>query len=169
MSFNLRDRTKFHVIFAVGCAIALGLSYLLENILGAEKTLAVTITLLTAVGGFTGFLYAKHAQETQLFRELFRDFNARYAILNDDLNEIRNRPIGQPIVNADHKVLYEYFNLCAEEYLYANAGYIDSRVWCAWQNGMCYFNEDSEIRDFWKFELLQNSYYGFTLDCIQKS
>jgi hypothetical protein len=165
MRFHLQDRTKLHVIFGVGCAVVLVLSFFLS----AKESLPVTITLLTAVGGVTGFLYAKHAQETQVFRELFCEFNARYDKLNGRLNEIRNRPAGKPIEDADHGVLFDYFNLCAEEYLYASAGYIDPRVWRAWQNGMCYFDEDPEIHDFWKRELQQDSYYGFTLDCIRNA
>jgi hypothetical protein len=118
---------------------------------------------LTAVGGFTGFLYAKHTQETQTFRELFREFNERYNELNDRLNEIRNRPPGQELTAADHGDLFDYFNLCAEEYMYADAGYIDPRVWCSWKNGMHYFDQDPEIHDFWVGELKQYSYYGFTI------
>ena len=165
MPFDLRDRTKFHVVFGVGCLAVFMLSLALSCFLGVKDSLTITIPLLTAVGGFTGFLYARHAQETQLFRELFRDFNARYDKLNKRLNEIRDRPKGQLLEDTDHGVLFDYFNLCAEEYLYADAGYIDLSVWRAWQNGMCYFDQDPEIHDFWLLELQQNSFYGFTLDC----
>ena len=128
--------------------------------------LSIIIPLLTAVGGVTGFLYAQQARDIQLFRELFREFNARYETLDDRLNEIRNRPQAQPLKDTDHGVLFAYFNLCAEEHMYATAGYIDSRVWRAWHNGMYHFAEDPEIRNFWKDELRQDSYYGFTPDCI---
>lgn len=167
MKFDLHDRTKFHVIFGVGCIAVLALSFFL-SVLGAKEILAVTITLLTAVGGVTGFLYAKHAQDTQLFRELFREFNARYDTLNERLNEIRSRPVHIKLEVTDHGVLFDYFNLCAEEYMYSTAGCIDSRVWRAWQKGMCHFAQDPEIRDFWMRELQQDSYYGFTLDCLHE-
>ena len=164
MNFDLHARTKFHLIFGVGCVAVLVFS-LFHSVLTDKENLPLTITLLTAVGGVTGFLYAKHAQETQIFRELFREFNARYDTLNGRLNEIWNRPADQLLKDTDKGVLFDYFNLCAEEHMYATAGYIDSLVWRAWHNGMCHFAKDPEILDFWKRELQQNSYYRFTLDC----
>jgi len=158
--FDLRDRPKFPLMFGLGCLAVLALSFALS----ATQLCSVIFTLLTAVGGITGFLYAQHARDIQLFRELFREFNVRYGTLDDRLNEIRNRPSDQPLKDTDHGTLIAYFNLCAEEYMYATAGYLDSRVWSAWHNGMCYFDQDPEIHDFWKGELQQGSYYGFTLD-----
>ena len=163
--FDLRNKTKFPLIFGVGCLVALALSFAFN----AKQPLSIAIPLLTAVGGFTGFLYAQHAQDIQLFRELFHEFNERYGLLNDRLNEIRDRQEGQSLKDTDHSVLFAYFNLCAEEYMYVTAGYIDCRVCCAWHNGMCYFDQDPEIHDFWKKELEQGSYYGFTLDCISRN
>jgi len=163
MRFDLRHRTTFPLIFVVGCVVAL-LVFFFLSFLSTTERLTTAITVLTAWGGVTGFLYAKHAQETQLFRELFREFNARYDNLNDRLNEIWNRPADQSLKDTDHGVLCDYFNLCGEEHMYATAGYIDPRVWLAWHNGMRYFAQDPEILDFWNRELKQNSYYGFTLD-----
>jgi len=163
MKFDLRHRTRFPVIFAVGCVVALLVFFVLPFLSFAER-LTVSITVVTAFGGAMGFLYAEHTQETQLFRELFREFNARYDTLNNELIEIRNRPEGQALRDADYGVLCDYFNLCAEEHIYATAGCIDPRVWLAWQNGMRYFARDAEILELWKRELEQDSYYGFTLD-----
>ncbi|MGH7967354.1 MAG: hypothetical protein ACREIC_01365 [Limisphaerales bacterium] len=156
---------KLPLMFGVGCLAVVALSLSLP----AAERLSITISLLTAVGGVSGFLYAQHARDIQLFRELFREFNARYDTLNDRLNEIRNREPGQPLKETDHGVLFAYFNLCGEEYMYATAGYIDPRVWCAWHNGMCYFDRDPEIHNFWKDELRQDSYYGFALGCMPRN
>lgn len=161
LRFNLQDNTKLPLMFGVGCLAVLALSFSLS----ATARLSFTIPLLTAVGGITGFLYAQHTRDIQLFRELFREFNKRYGKLNDDLNKIRNRPPDQPLEDTDHGVLFAYFNLCAEEYMYFTAGHIDPRVWCAWVQGMRYFDQDPEIHKFWRGELRQGSYYGFTLDC----
>jgi hypothetical protein len=146
--------------FGLSCLAVLVLSYY------TKQKWRVTSTLLAAVGGTTAFLYAQHTRDIQLFRELFRDFNERYGKLNDSLNEIYNRQGSHSLSIADKSVLATYFNLCAEEYMYASAGYIDFRVWDAWQNGMCYFYKDPEIHDFWKDEFRQGSYYGFDFDCI---
>jgi hypothetical protein len=159
--FDLRDRPKFPLMFGIGCSAVLALSFSFP----ASVRLSLTGTLLAAVAGISGFLYAQHARDLQFFRELFREFNARYDALNDRLNEIRNRPKDQSLTDTDKGVLMAYFNLCAEESLYTTAGYIDSRVRDAWHKGMCYFDQDPEIQQFWKDELKQDSYYGFTLDC----
>jgi hypothetical protein len=159
--FALQATTKLPLLFGVGCLAVLALSFSLS----AAQCLSATITLLTAVGGITGFLYAQQARDIQLFRELFCEFNKRYGELNNGLNEFCHSP--RDLTDPDRRVLSAYFDLCAEEYMYFTAGYIDFRVWCAWVEGMRYFDEDHRIRQFWEGELnKQKSYYGFSLDCI---
>ena len=140
---------------------------LLSFFLSPSERLPVVISLLTAIGGVTGFLYSQHSQELQLFRELFCEFNARYDRLNAKLNEIRSRPEGEPLKDSDIPILYDYFNLCAEEHMYQIAGCIDSRVWLTWRKGMQHFAADPEIRSLWQRELQSDSYYGFGLDFSQ--
>lgn len=157
--FDLQHKTKFPVIFVVGCIAVLTASFLFNP----TDRLSVVISLLTAVGGTTAFLYSKHSRDTELFIDLFRNFNARYDKLNERLNEIYNRPPDVKLTAVDRDILCDYFNLCAEEYLFGNAGFIDVAVWRAWQAGMSYFAKDPEILDFWRNELEQGSYYGFTI------
>jgi hypothetical protein len=165
--FHLSHRTWYHWVFVIGGVIVVFL--VLCNILN----LTGTIALLSALG----FFYTQHARDTQFFHELFREFNARYDRLKGRLNDICNRPEKQPLddprnppanqrsKDTDKSILCEYFNLCAEEWIYHKAGYIDPTVWCAWHSGMQYFAENAEIREFWKKELQeQDSYYGFRLD-----
>ncbi len=160
MMFNLRRRTKYPLLFVLGCLVV---AVIASFFLSGSERMSVTVSLLTAVGGLTAFLYSNHSQQIQLFRELFREFNARYDALNANLIRIRTRPPGEKLQPSDLGVLSDYFNLCAEEYLYAAAGCLDARVWRAWQNGMRYFAEDPEILEFWLQELRQDSYYGFTI------
>jgi hypothetical protein len=144
-------------MFGLGCLAVLALSF--------SQPWKVTTPILIAVGGVTGFLFAQHARDTQLFRELFREFNERYRALNNSLNKICDSR--RDLTDLDHRVLCAYFDLCAEEYMYFTSGHIDSRVWCAWAEGMRYFARHHQIRSFWEGELKkQKSYYGFTLDCI---
>jgi hypothetical protein len=160
--FNLRHRTYYPcVFFGISCVIVV-------LFLCNTQHLTVTISLLAAVGGFSGFLYTQHSRDTQFFHELFREFNARYDDLNGRLNDIRNRPKDQrqPLNDTDKNVLCDYFNLCAEEWIYDEAGYIDPKVWRAWHNGMHYFAENAEIGKFWEDELKQDSYYGFPVALI---
>jgi len=115
-------------------------------------------------GGFVAFLYTQHLQQSRLFKELFTEFNQRYNELNEGLNDIRGRPEGAPLKPEDTKTLFDYFNLCGEEFLFFRAGYIDLDVWRSWCHGMQEFMNDPEIRRLWEDELKSGSYYGFTLD-----
>ena len=147
------------MLFGIGCLAVLALSFFLSS----SERLAVAATLLTALSGVTAFLYSNHSQETALFRDLFREFNSRYDTLNEGLNAIFNRPANTPIEPTDHGLLFDYFNLCAEEQMFARAGCIDSSVWRAWQNGMRFLAQDPEIRAFREQELKQDSYYNFQI------
>lgn len=155
----LQHRNKIPLLFGSLCFAVLTMSFFLSP----SERLTTTFTLLTAAGGVTAFLYSRYSQDIDLFRELFREFNSRYDDLNEKLNEICNRPKDEQLKPTDHGLLYDYFNLCAEEQMFALAGCIDSRVWRAWQNGMRHFAQDPEIREFWQRELQQDSYYGFTI------
>jgi hypothetical protein len=78
----------------------------------------------------------QHLDEAKLFKELFAEFNARYDALNDDLNTILFGP-PEGLLSADEReYLFSYFNLCAEEYFFYRAGYIDRRVWESWYRGV---------------------------------
>jgi hypothetical protein len=88
--------------------------------------------LLSAVGGVAGFgyfLYRQHLDEAKLFKELFVEFNTRYDALNDNLNVILFGPSEGLLSPDEREYLFDYFNLCAEEYFFYRAGYIDCRVW----------------------------------------
>jgi len=76
---------------------------------------------------------------------------------------------GNTLRPEDVNVLYDYFNLCAEEYLYYKSGYIDSNVWESWTQGMKIFTNDDEIKRLWVHEIQSGSYYGFSLDKIAES
>jgi hypothetical protein len=56
--------------------------------------------------------------------------------------------------------LFDYFNLCGEEYLFYSQGYVYPEVWKAWFNGMEFFRPNPRIRQLWNEELKTGSYYG---------
>ena len=159
MSFKLYRSNKYPVVFGILGIAVLGTSFLFDP---AER-LSFILPLITTIGGLAAFLYSKHSKEIELFRQLFHEFNARYDELNSPLNDIFHRAEGEPLKASDYGFLYDYFNLCAEEKMFADAGCIDHRVWRAWQNGMRYFAQDPEIRELWEIELIQDSYYGFKI------
>ncbi len=100
-----------------------------------------------------------------MLRDLVTDFNDRYDELNDALNLIveTNSVTGKHGDKSSSAYLNDYFNLCAEEYLFFKRGYVPYEVWESWRSGMHYFYHLSEaIADRWRQELEQESYYGFS-------
>lgn len=98
-------------------------------------------------------------EEIKLFKELFEQFNKRYDKMNDDMNHIYGDS-KSPLTEAETKTLFKYFNLCGEEYLYFQKGFICVEVWQAWNNGMKFFRQNPRIKKLWDDELGTGSYYG---------
>jgi len=121
-----------------------------------------------ALAAFVYFLYQQHLGETKLFKELFVEFNDRYNKLNDDLNRIRAAPESEELEAGDKKILLDYFNLCAEEFLFHEADFIDEKVWQSWLRGMAYYARHSRILALWREEVTQESYYGFRLKDVER-
>lgn len=163
--FSLAKRSRYPLIFLVAvAALVTGIHLLVP----AAKQAEAYLPAVAAAAGFAYFLYSQHLQETRLFTELFRQFNAKYDALNEALNKIANDKDVTVLPPSDRQVLFDYFNLCAEEYLYFKTGYIDEEVWKSWVNGMSYFAEIRHIRDLWKEELANGSYYGLRLELLHK-
>ena len=113
--------------------------------------------MLAFSGGSISFFYFFQKQkldEIRLMKELITDFNSRYDNLNEKLNDILMKG------DEDSTTLNDYFNLCAEEYLFKELGYIHPRVWEAWYKGMGIYFTDQRIRKLWEKEE-KGSYYGF--------
>lgn len=121
---------------------------------------------LTLWGGvLSGFylIQKQKLEETQLFAELFQAFNGRYDDINADLNDLLNESKDSELDGDQVDLLYDYFNLCAEEYLFYQKGYIPPKVWMAWQNGMSTFMQDERVRTLWREEKQSDSYYGLEM------
>jgi hypothetical protein len=121
----------------------------------------------TIAGGGFSFIYfiqKQKLEETRLFKELFTEFNERYDRLNEKLNSIvignKNAELSSEQLNN----LYDYFNLCGEEYFFYKQGYIYPEVWESWLNGMKDFYRNSRIKTIWGKEMDSNSYYGFKIN-----
>lgn len=131
----------------------------------------LSITILGGIFSFVFLVQKQRLEDLRLFKELFSEFNQRYSSLNEKLNGIieeknSNQPLSQIKVNA----LYDYFNLCGEEYLFYKEGYVLQQVWEVWVDGMAFFYEaDARIRELWEKELDINPYYGFSLKFLEKN
>lgn len=121
--------------------------------------------LVTVVGGAISLIYIIEKQqldEARLFKELFTEFNARYDALNEGLNAIAAEDPSRLTVEQQ-SVLFDYFNLCGEEYLYYRNGYVYPEVWESWCSGMKQYLKCEAIAELWRSELETASYYGFKL------
>jgi len=126
--------------------------------------ISVTATFL----GSGHFILQQHLAETSLFKALFTEFNKRYDKLNGKLAEIAaSKPERKPLDNKERETVIDYFNLCAEEYLFYKRGYIDPDVWRAWCNGMLWYMEQEPFATLWEEEKSNNSYYGLSLNVIR--
>ena len=95
----------------------------------------------------------------QFFKSLFIEFNSRFDQMNDSLNEIRENKLTKK--KKKKRIILDYLNLCAEEYLWFTKGRIEPIVWQSWENGMRFYllNENfSKIVEKQKEE--KSSYYN---------
>jgi len=128
-------------------------------------------SVVVAVLGFCYFVQQQKLSETTLFKDLFTEFNRRYDALNERLAEIPVPDDPQHIanMNREHRqTIVDYFNLCAEEYLFFSEGYIHCAAWRAWCSGMLWYFEREPFRTLWVEESKTNSYYGLSVEAIRR-
>ncbi len=148
--------------------VGLGLLFFLAGIVGTFLlyTNGINWQLFIAIfGGLFSFVFLLQKQqleEARFANDLINRFNERYDLLNEPLNRIY-RESGM-ISEKDISTLYDYFNLCGEEYVFYLKGYIYPQVWDSWTNGMKHFATRERIAELWRRELVDGSYYGLQFD-----
>jgi hypothetical protein len=160
MALKLHNKSWFPFILLIGSAAVV----IVWLRFGTEHRPELLLSGIGAVAAFTYFLYQQHLNETRLFKELFVAFNERYDMMNNDLNTILFGPSEGDLSEEERQLLFDYFNLCAEEYLFYQAGYIDERVWRSWRKGMDLFFKHPRVAPLWELERQNDSYYGFPSD-----
>ena len=123
------------------------------------------LTLAVAGLSLAHFVQKEQLQELVFFRELFREFNARYDRLNNDLQGLVNDEAH--FASADRARVLDYFNLCSEEFFYYQQGIIPRDVWSAWCCGMLEYLADERIAALWDEEEGRGSYYGLTRKAVE--
>jgi hypothetical protein len=93
------------------------------------------------------------------------EFNSKYdSKFNDKLNEIVKQSENDKdykLSPEDKKLIVDYLNLCAEEYLWRTKNRIPKKVWDSWENGMVYYLNKPIINEVVLNEKCQkDSYYG---------
>jgi hypothetical protein len=165
LALKLQYRRWFPFIF-LGSFVAV---VALWNRLPVEHRPNLVLSIIGAIATFSYFLYRQHLSETKLFKELFVEFNARYDKLNNGLNKIVDGSKQGELSENERELLFSYFNLCAEEYLFYTAGYIDEFVWQSWCRGMNHFFGHPRVRHLWDADCMTDSYYGFHPDASSHS
>lgn len=143
-------------------SLAAGLAYTL----GGDDRAGLVGAAIAGTLGFYYFVQQQKLVETQLFHDLFKAFNARYDELNGPLARIASQS-GESS-DADRDLIVDYFNLCAEEYLFYKEGYIHRDVWRSWCRGMLWYLRRHPFKDIWHDEVKTESFYGLSLAAIQQ-
>jgi hypothetical protein len=157
MALRLHNRRLYPLSFLVGSAVVIAAWWRFD----AAHRSELLATAIVGVASFTYFLYRQHLDEAKLFKELFTEFNLRYDTVNDDINAILIGPRDGALSAREKDRLFSYFNLCAEEYFFYKAGYIDRQVWESWCRGMKAFYKHPRIQPLWDEECKSDSYYDF--------
>ena len=153
-----------HLIVAVVLVAAI---FILWSVVPTLHTWNFLYPALGSIIGLCYFALKQHLEEIRLFKDLFTGFNARYDTMNERLYAICEARLEQPLTTEEVTFLFDYFNLCGEEYVFYRTGFIYPEVWSAWRKGMQIFLRCPRIRALWEKELATQSYYGLTIRCIE--
>lgn len=156
-------RVKFwffeHYWWLLCCSVAFIVIILLFVLREPLLTFATVMGSLLSVAYF---LQKQKLEEMRLFRELFKECNARYDAMNEALAAIVKK--GDTELSSEERLkVVDYLNLCGEEYLYFRRGYIEPSVWQAWHNGMQIIVAAPPIKRVWLDEKSSGSYYDLPL------
>jgi hypothetical protein len=150
----------FPLLALVALVVGLSLTFTFAR----AQAPALSGAVVAGVLGFCYFIQQQALAETLLFRDLFTAFNARYDGMNERLARIR----GGGVLGRDEKdLLIDYLNLCAEEYLFYQRGYILPEVWRTWCRGAQQYLEIAAISDVITEELASDAYYGLSLSVLR--
>lgn len=145
-------------------AIVGGCAALLVFRFGEEERVGLVGAVIAGALGFCYFVQRQKLAETALFHQLFTGFNARYDKLNGPLAALLSEG---DLCPEQRNLIVGYFNLCAEEYLFYQQGYIPRAVWRSWCRGMTWYLKRHPFKDVWNEEVKTESFYGLSLDVIR--
>ena len=121
--------------------------------------------LITLFYNYKNTQLANHKMQ----KELFTEFNKRYNELNDNLNLLGNSSSEyfSDWFQDEDKIkikasIYDFFNLCAEEYYWKKEGRIPKKVWNSWYKGMNdIYNRSQLIQQMWDDECKNDGYKSY--------
>src|SRR5687768_17035765 len=119
--FEIARHFIFRHYFWIALAVAIVASCAIGHLLKTDRLMLVG-SVVAATLGFCYFVQQQKLAETTLFKQLFSEFNARYDGMNEQLASIAK--LGKQADENDKSAIVDYFNLCAEEFLFYKEGYI---------------------------------------------
>lgn len=136
------------------------------------------VIVSSILGGFglliTLFYNYKNTQLSnhKMQKELFTEFNKRYNELNDNLNFLgssSSEDFANWFLEGDRikikATIYDFFNLCSEEYYWKKEGRIPQKVWDSWNKGMNdIYNRSGLIQQMWEDECKNDGYKSYYID-----
>lgn len=130
-----------------------------------EKKIEIAFTIIAGGFSFAFGLRQYQIENDRIFKELFTAFNEKYDLrFNDTLNKIAfeiQSGNSYVLTSSERKLIIDYLNLCAEEYLWYTKGRIDENVWNAWEVGISFFTSLPPIAEVAAAEQsVKGSYYG---------
>lgn len=115
--------------------------------------------------GLIGLYFAVRfqiAQKNKLLHDIFIHYNSKYAEINEKIKRVIESE--SPLTAEDKDVIYDYLNLCAEEYVWYKRRLICKKIWSNWFVGMMDYLNTPKFMKIIKEEedkKLDYSYYGF--------
>lgn len=155
----MKKYTDIILINVIAVGVAMLIYYLLKE--KPEIPIAIIATGISISFGIRQSMI----ENDKIFKELFISFNQKYdEKFNNLLNEIldkNNDDKEYQLNQTEIKLVKDYLNFCAEEYLWYSKGRIDESVWQSWENGMKYYLCNTSILPLVIKEKKQkDSYYG---------
>jgi hypothetical protein len=130
---------------------------------------SVIVPAVGAILSLSYFLQKQWLDEAHLCKELFTRCNKRYDGLNEQLVLLRESVReGAHLSDKQRQVLFDYFNLCGEEYFWFSEGHIYRRIWKTWLSGMQEYYAVPQIQELWEEELNKGSYYGLSTEILRQ-
>ncbi|MGL2963860.1 hypothetical protein ACSVH2_08600 [Flavobacterium sp. RSB2_4_14] len=149
-----------------------------ELYLNGEIVASIITAVATIIAGLLVYVlsrgYYKHSKKIEhdkMLKELFGEFNARYDRINiqlDLISRISKDDWNQIKVKKQIKytgIIYDFFNLCAEEYFWFKENRVSEKVWKSWSKGMnIIYNRSEVIQNIWKEESEKEGYISYYLE-----
>jgi len=151
----------YRILPATGALLCVSLVFLLNcyHTLSDQALLGLVASIVAIYFG----ILKQQIESDKLFKELFESFNEKYDIsYNDIFNRLRD---GAKILSSEDRLkVIDYFNFCAEEYLWYKKGRVPLDVWKAWKRGILYNINIPLIKQLYLKEVasaeVKASYYG---------